>query len=123
MTLPVPIGLHYPGVVLEIAFRPDRSSDVPMARQLADHLETLVRSGRLVGGSKLPASREAALALGVSRKTVIAAYDQLAARGLTASHVGQGTFVLLDDAPPRAVLRATGGRPAGRTSPAQRAMR
>jgi 2-aminoadipate transaminase len=96
--------------VLEIAFRPDRASDVPMARQLADHLETLVRSGRLVGGSKLPASREAALALGVSRKTIVAAYDQLAARGLTASHVGQGTFVLLDDAPPRPVLRATAAR-------------
>ena len=110
MTLPVPIGLHYPGVVLEIAFRPDRSSDVPMARQLADHLETLVRSGRLVGGSKLPASREAARALGVSRKTIIAAYDQLAARGLTASHVGQGTFVLPGDLPSRAVLRAAAGR-------------
>src|SRR5262249_57586844 len=79
VTLPVPIGLHYPGAVLEIAFRPDRSSDVPMARQLADHLETLVRSGRLVGGSKLPASREAALALGVSRKTVVAASDPLPA--------------------------------------------
>jgi GntR family transcriptional regulator/MocR family aminotransferase len=96
--------------VLEIAFRPDRASGVPLARQLADHVEALVRSGRLVRGSKLPASREAAVALGVSRKTVIAAYDQLAARGVTGSHVGQGTFVLADEASHRPVARGAAAR-------------
>jgi GntR family transcriptional regulator/MocR family aminotransferase len=96
--------------VLEIAFRPDRASGIPMARQLADHVAALVASGRLVGGSKLPASREAAVALGVSRKTVAGAYQQLAARGLTAAHVGQGTFVLLGATALRAAPRAPAGR-------------
>ncbi len=81
-----------------------------MARQLADHVATLVTSGRLLGGSRLPASREAAIALGVSRKTVSAAYQQLAARGLTAAHVGQGTFVLLGTPPPAAAPRAAAAR-------------
>src|SRR5262249_45626655 len=93
-----------------IAFRPDRASGIPMARQLADHVAALVASGRLVGGSKLPASREAAVALGVSRKTVAGAYQQLAARGLTAAHVGQGTFVLLGATALRAAPRAPAGR-------------
>jgi len=96
--------------VLEIAFRPDRTSEVPMARQLADHVATLVASGRLAGGSRLPASREAAIALGLSRKTVSAAYQQLAARGLAAGHVGQGTYVLRARAAPAGALRAASAR-------------
>jgi DNA-binding transcriptional MocR family regulator len=79
--------------VLEIAFRPDRARDVPLPRQLADHLATVIDAGRLTAGSKLPATREVAIGTGLSRKTVAAAYDMLAGRGLVTAHVGQGTFV------------------------------
>ena len=77
-----------------MAFRPDRASDVPLNRQLADHLATLIDTGRLAPGVRLPATREAATAVGVARRTVATAYEILTARGLVSAHVGRGTFVV-----------------------------
>jgi GntR family transcriptional regulator/MocR family aminotransferase len=94
-----PIGSIDTGGVLELAFRPDRVRGAPLYRQLAGHVRTLVESGRLREGQKLPASRELASALGVSRNTVSLAYELLAEARLVRAHVGQGTFVT--DAPPR----------------------
>ncbi len=79
--------------MLDIAFTPDRTSDVAIARQLAEHLAGLIEAGRLAGGTRLPPAREVATALRLGRNTVNAAYAQLAARGLTTGHVGRGTFV------------------------------
>ena len=92
--------------MLEIAFRPDRQSATPLPRQLADHLAELIESGRLLPGRKLPATREAAGALALGRKTVAIAYEMLATRGLVDAHVGPGTFV---------AARRPGARPAART--------
>ena len=79
--------------MIEIAFRPDRASDVAVHRQLAEHLAALIATGRLAGGAKLPASRELAFALGIARNTVTQAYEQLVVQGRLRAHVGQGTFV------------------------------
>ncbi len=79
--------------MLEIAFRPDRASDVPLPRQLADHVATLIETGRVAAGTKLPATREVAVGSSLSRKSVAGAYEILAGRGLVTAHVGQGTFV------------------------------
>jgi DNA-binding transcriptional MocR family regulator len=95
--------------VLDLAFRPDRASDVPIARQLADHLAALVVSSRMPAGVKLPASREAAASLGVARNTVSAAYEMLSTRGLISARVGQGTFVA-PPAPQQAASAPTPGR-------------
>jgi GntR family transcriptional regulator/MocR family aminotransferase len=92
--------------VLDIAFRPDRRSEAPLPRQLADHLATMIEAGRLPPGAKLPATREVAAATRLARKTVAAAYDVLAERGLVTAHVGQGTFVAAVRA-----ARATGAAP------------
>ena len=82
----------FPGM-LELAFRPDRRRQEPVYRQLAGYLRDLVAAGRLGEGQKLPATRELAAALGLSRNTVNQAYDALAAERLVTAHVGQGTFV------------------------------
>src|SRR6188474_20135 len=79
--------------MLELAFSADRASDVPLPRQLADHVATLIETGRLAAGTKLPATRDVAVGTRLSRKSVAAAYDILAGRGLVTAHVGQGTFV------------------------------
>jgi GntR family transcriptional regulator/MocR family aminotransferase len=79
--------------VIEIAFRPARPSDVAVHRQLAAHLGALVETGRLPEGTKLPATRELARALGIARNTVTQAYEQLVVQGRFRAHVGQGTFV------------------------------
>jgi DNA-binding transcriptional MocR family regulator len=97
--------------VLEIAFRPDRRSDVPLPRQLADHVAALIDGGHVPPGAKLPATREVAAGAGLARKTVTAAYDILTERGLVIAHVGQGTFV---------ATRATPRAPAGGPPPVRR---
>jgi GntR family transcriptional regulator/MocR family aminotransferase len=79
--------------VLELAFRPDRAQTEPVYRQLARHVCALVESGRLREGQKLPASRELAAALGLSRNTVNQAYEVLEDARVVRAHVGQGTFV------------------------------
>jgi DNA-binding transcriptional MocR family regulator len=92
--------------VLEIAFQPDRRGEAPLARQLAEHLAGLIATARLAAGERLPATRDVAVQLGIGRNTVAAAYDDLAARGLVAGHVGRGTFVV-SRGRPRHSLNAT----------------
>jgi GntR family transcriptional regulator/MocR family aminotransferase len=72
----------------------DRDKPIPLARQIQAYLERLIREGLLGPGLKLPASRELAQTLGVTRATVVLAYEELVAAGLARSHVGQGTFVV-----------------------------
>jgi GntR family transcriptional regulator / MocR family aminotransferase len=71
----------------------DRSGPVPMHRQLYDYLRAAILSGRLAGGLRLPATRTLATELGVSRNTVMSAFDQLLAEGYMEGRVGAGTYV------------------------------
>jgi GntR family transcriptional regulator/MocR family aminotransferase len=95
--------------VLELAFQADRSGGEPVYRQLERFLLELVRSRRLIPGEQLPASRELADRLGVSRNTVNQAYRALLDEGVLRARVGQGTFVVgepagapaLESDPPR----------------------
>ncbi|GII93165.1 MocR-like pyridoxine biosynthesis transcription factor PdxR [Sinosporangium siamense] len=64
-----------------------------MAGQIARELRDAIRHGRLVADVRLPASRELAKDLGVSRGVVVEAYEQLVAEGFLVSKVGAGTFV------------------------------
>src|ERR1051325_6720113 len=71
----------------------DPASEVPLYRQIFDQLRTLIDSGRLEAGAKLPPTRELAGHLGLNRATVSAAYELLEADGLITGHVGRGSFV------------------------------
>jgi DNA-binding transcriptional MocR family regulator len=62
--------------------------------QVAQAVEEALRTGRLQVGDRLPAERELALDLGVSRTTVTGAYQELQARGILRGHVGRGTIVV-----------------------------
>jgi len=64
----------------------------PLYARLADAITDCVSYG-LLGAQRLPAERELAEHLGVSRGTVIAAYDALRVRGLARSRRGSGTFL------------------------------
>lgn len=61
--------------------------------QIARELREAVRQGRLAAGERLPASRELAGDLGLSRGVVVEAYEQLVAEGFLISRVGAGTIV------------------------------
>ncbi len=56
-------------------------------------LREAIQSHRLSAGTRLPATRELATELGISRGTVVAAYDQLVAEGYLVSRHGVGTQV------------------------------
>ncbi|VVO10314.1 PLP-dependent aminotransferase family protein [Pseudomonas fluorescens] len=64
-----------------------------LSRQLYQALRMRVLDGRLVSGTRLPASRDLAAALAISRNSVVRAYDQLYAEGFIEGRVGDGTYV------------------------------
>ena len=72
----------------------DKASPVPLYYQLAQNMETAIRSGRLSSGSHLDNELELARQLGVSRPTVRRAIGLLANRGLVISRHGIGTLVV-----------------------------
>ena len=71
----------------------DRSSPVPLHRQLADAVRLAIRTGSLRPRQALPSTRRLAAALGVSRNTVITAYEELASEGLLTGRHGSSTRV------------------------------
>ncbi|HEY3530783.1 MAG TPA: PLP-dependent aminotransferase family protein [Nocardioides sp.] len=71
----------------------DRSSRVPLARQLAAGVRDQVVSGALPVGRRLPSTRALATDLGVSRSVSEQAYDQLSAEGWLTGRRGSGTYV------------------------------
>ena len=71
----------------------DRNSPTPLYRQICAFLEEQIESGSLVAQTRLPATRELAVSLGVGRLTVSNAYAELESKGLIYSVQGSGTFV------------------------------
>jgi len=67
--------------------------DGPVYRQVARALRGAIVAGRLPHGARVPPSRELAHDLGVSRNTVVTAYEELRVEGLLSGRVGAGSFV------------------------------
>jgi GntR family transcriptional regulator/MocR family aminotransferase len=71
----------------------ERRSLIPLHEQLYRSLRRAIRSGRLPAGARLPSSRTLAGRIGVSRNTVLYAYESLIADGFAEGKVGAGTHV------------------------------
>src|SRR5262249_40032712 len=69
------------------------SAPAPLYRQLYSEFRAAILTGRLKAGNNLPPTRELANELGISRNTVMIAYDQLLSEGYTEGQVGSGTRV------------------------------
>src|SRR5882757_6657264 len=69
----------------------------PGYRALADGVRKLLLDGRIALHIRLPAERELASALGISRATVTAAYDLLRESGFARSRRGAGTWTELPE--------------------------
>jgi GntR family transcriptional regulator/MocR family aminotransferase len=74
-----------------LALDPDAAE--PLHRQLYFALREAILTTRLAAGTRLPSSRLLARDLGVSRNTVLAAFEQLLAEGYIRGRVGAGSFV------------------------------
>jgi GntR family transcriptional regulator / MocR family aminotransferase len=64
-----------------------------LTRWLYDELRTAILSGRLRRGSRIPASRDLAVTYALSRRIVVAVFEQLRDEGYVTSRVGVGTVV------------------------------
>ncbi|PIF45911.1 GntR family transcriptional regulator/MocR family aminotransferase [Chryseobacterium sp. 52] len=74
-------------------FELNRSLEKPVYLQLAEIILSLIKTGKLQSGQKLPSSRELASLKGINRITVSKAYEELQAQGWLESFVGKGTFI------------------------------
>jgi GntR family transcriptional regulator/MocR family aminotransferase len=75
------------------AFTLSRDSGIPLFTQVSDLVRQGIVDGELQQDYRLPPSRSLAIELGVSRTTVVVAYDQLAAEGYIEGRRGSGFFV------------------------------
>ncbi len=92
------------GEVSELAITLDTGSDVPLYRQIADHVWLEVAEGTLEPGQRLPTVRQCAIDLGVHPDTVARAYKELEMLGVV-RRTGDGTFVGLKPADKNEVER------------------
>jgi GntR family transcriptional regulator/MocR family aminotransferase len=86
----------------------------PLFQQVYRAIRDAIVSGRFTSGARLPPTRLLADDLGVSRATVLLAYEQLAAEGYVGGRRGSGTYVQGAAATPAAAPRrreAGGSRP------------
>lgn len=77
----------------ELLIALDRDSATPLQQQVCDQVTMLVRSGQLRPGDGVPASRELAQQLDVSRTVITRAYELLRAHGILSARRGSGTKV------------------------------
>jgi GntR family transcriptional regulator/MocR family aminotransferase len=71
----------------------DAQSATPLHRQLYNRIREAILKHELVAGGRLPSTRALATELGVSRSTVLNAFEQLLAEGYLEGKVGAGTYV------------------------------
>jgi len=87
-------------------WQPVRQADATLVTQLADDLARRIDEQGLRPGTRLPSIRKMAEQSGVSRFTVVEAYDRLVARGLVQSRRGAGFFVRARSGPLTAAASA-----------------
>lgn len=100
----------------------DRSSPVPIHRQIYAGYREAIVDGRLRAGERIPSTRALAAELGVSRQPVLEAFEQLLAEGYCEGRHGSGTYVASElpsdrrpargeeEPPPPAAPRRAGSR-------------
>jgi len=72
---------------------PLRDVATPAAHWLCAALRDQILDGRLRPGSRLPSTRDLARQQGLSRGTVVSAFDQLRSEGYVQGTIGSGTYV------------------------------
>jgi GntR family transcriptional regulator/MocR family aminotransferase len=93
--------LHIPRIAL------DRNGASPLHLQICEQ----IKAAALHPGTRLPSTRLLAEYLGVSRNTVLAAYDELASRGMVETRQGSGVYACGARTRPRkieAIAKAAG---------------
>lgn len=87
--------------------RVDPKAAEPKHRQIYAALRVAILSGELCADEAIPSTRQLAQTIGVSRNTVLAAYELLLGEGFLLSRGGAGTFVAPNAARPAAPAAQT----------------
>ncbi|HWA16412.1 MAG TPA: PLP-dependent aminotransferase family protein [Gemmatimonadales bacterium] len=87
------VSMPLPAEVSELLIPLDPQSDTPLHRQIYHGLREAILSGRLPSGLRIPSTRLLAGSLGVSRSTILVAFEQLVADGFIVGSVGSGSYV------------------------------
>lgn len=96
--------------------RIETDPDQTLQLQIFQQIRHLIIDGRLAAGMPLPASRVLASDLGVSRNTVVLAYDSLQSEGYVETRQPTGTYVSSDitfDSPSHPMAQTTNGHHPG----------
>src|SRR5262245_23944343 len=72
----------------------DRQNATPIYQQIEEYVRQSILAGSLAPETRLPAARQLAQDLGISRVTVENAYAELESDGLVSRRTGSGTYVL-----------------------------
>src|SRR5215471_432002 len=73
-----------------------RDDDIPLHRQICEHIRTAIRIGQLRPGDRVPSTRSLAERLGTARGTIDAAYAILTGEGYLIGRGPAGTVVSLE---------------------------
>lgn len=80
--------------VYQIKWRPDRSSVIPLFKQIYDYMIGKIATGEWSIGSKLPTQIEISKAFAVNRSTILEVYDELKYEGIVESKKSVGTIII-----------------------------
>jgi len=84
-------GQEDPGKTINFIL--DQANGTPIYRQIIQHIEYAILSGRMKPGDRLPTIRSLAVELKTNPNTIAKAYGELEIRGILATQVGSGTYI------------------------------
>ncbi len=96
----------------------DNTRPGTLTEQLVEQIREAIRKGRISRGARLPSSRNLADQLGISRNTVVRAYENLILEGHVEARPASGVFVTEEPQPLAATMPIVNAAPS-RTSAAQ----
>lgn len=79
--------------MITIDWKPDKTSNTPIYRQIVRYISDKIETGDWVIGSRLPSQRAMAQAFSVNRSTIVTAMEELLSYGILESGFGGGTRV------------------------------
>ena len=71
----------------------DFNDNEPIYMQIENYIKKMIENNMVVNNGKLPATRELSKILGVSRNSIITAYENLEEQGIVYTVKGKGTFI------------------------------
>lgn len=80
--------------MINVDWKPDKNSSMPLYRQIVDYIKEKISRGEWIVGTRLPSQREMADIFNVNRSTLVEAIDELKSYGLVEGRSKGGTIIV-----------------------------